>query len=190
MKNRVVIISLILVCVTIIAASPQRSSSGAPVSSTGAPNETTCAKSGCHDDNYVNAGKATLSLEIGDSIANYVPGKTYLLKVKIAEKAVTRFGFQIVALNQNNVNAGKFQLTDKAKTQLISNNLELTDRQYVTYTFAGTDGVNGISEWTLNWTAPNTSIGPVTFYVAGVSADDDMSDQGDYVYTIHKILNN
>ncbi|MEO6902982.1 MAG: choice-of-anchor V domain-containing protein [Bacteroidia bacterium] len=190
MKNKIVIISLVLVGFIIIAASPKRSSSGAPVSSTGAPNETTCAKSGCHDDNSVNSGKATLSLEVGDSIANYIPGKTYLLKIKMAEKAVTRFGFQIVALNHNNVNAGKFQLTDKARTQLISNNLELTDRQYVTYTFGGTDGINGASEWTLNWIAPKTNVGPISFYVAGVSADDDMSDKGDYVYTIQKVLNN
>lgn len=190
MKNRIIITSLILIGFTIIAASPKRSSSGAPVSSTGAPNEASCAKSGCHDDNSINSGKATLSLQIGDSIANYIPGKTYSLKIKIAEQTVTRFGFQIVALNQNNVNAGKFQITDQARTQLISNHLELTDREYVTYTFAGTDGTNGASEWSVDWTAPTTNIGPISFYVAGVSADDDMSDKGDYVYTIHKILNN
>jgi hypothetical protein len=189
-KNRIVIISLILVGFTIISASPKRSSSGAPVSSTGAPNEESCAKSGCHDDNSINSGKATLSIDLGDSIANYTPGKTYSLKIKITENAVTRFGFQVVALNHNNVNAGKFHLTDRAKTQLISNNLELTDRQYVTYTFAGTDGINGASEWDINWTAPNSNVGPITFYVAGVSADDDMSDKGDYVYTIQRVLNN
>jgi hypothetical protein len=190
MKNKIIIASIFLMGFVIIAASPKRSSSGAPPSSTGAPSETTCAKSGCHDDNSVNVGNASLTLEIGDSITNYIPGKTYSLKIKIAEKSINRFGFQIVALNNKNLNAGKFQITDEVRTQAFSNDLELTDREYVTYTYGGTDATNNASEWTVNWTAPNSNIGPVSFYVAGVSANDDTTDKGDHVYTISKILNN
>ena len=190
MKNKIIVAGIVLMGFIIVAASPKRSSSGSPASSTGAPNETTCAKSGCHDDNSINSGNASLSLQIGDSITNYIPGKTYSLKVKISENAVSRFGFQLVALTNKNSNAGKFQLVDQVRTQIVSNNLELTDREYVTYTFAGTDGTNGASEWMINWTAPSSNIGPVSFYLAGVSANDDMTDQDDHVYTISKILNN
>jgi hypothetical protein len=79
---------------------------------------------------------------------------------------------------------GKFTITDKERTQLVSNSYELKDREYVTYTFNGTDAVsNGLGEWVVNWTAPENATKPVVFYVAGVSANDDMSDKGDKVYT-------
>jgi hypothetical protein len=61
----------------------------------------------------------------------------------------------------------------------------------VTYTFNGTDAISkGIGEWIVNWTAPADLKTPVTFYVAGVSANDDMSDKGDKVYTKQLTITN
>ena len=62
--------------------------------------------------------------------------------------------------------------------------LKLQERTYVTYTFNGTDEIaKGIGEWTVDWTAPENTNEPVSFYVAAVSGNDDMSDKGDMVYT-------
>lgn len=192
MKNIILNASLLAVVIVIVAASPERSSSGAPGAHTGAPGEQTCATSGCHDDNTINSGQASLSIEVGSSIENYVPGKTYSVKVSISEKNVKRFGFQLLALNKSTLaSVGTFQIADAGRTQLVKNTQAFTDREYVTYSFNGTDATSeGMSEWLVNWTAPATDIGPVAFYAAGVSANDDMTDKKDHVYTTSKVLNN
>lgn len=185
MKKNVIILLALTLPLFIMSTMPERSSSGAPASHTGAPGEVTCTTSGCHDDNQLNKGTATLTIKVGDGITNYVPGQTYKIKVKIADPSVNRFGFQLVALaNQTNLMAGSFEILDAGKTQLLTNDKVLTDRSYVTYTFNGTDATSsGTAVWYVNWTAPSTNVGPVTFYAGGVSANDDMTDKGDYVYT-------
>ena len=185
MKKRIVILIAGVLPMLIMATMPERSSSGAPASHTGAPGEATCTTSGCHDDNGLNNGPATLKIEVGGGITNYIPGHTYSIKVKISDVAIERFGFQLTALaNNNNLMAGTFQIVDSIKTQLVQNAYTLNDRNYVTYTFDGTDAISiGVGEWEVNWTAPSTNIGSITFYAGAVSANDDMTDKGDHVYT-------
>ena len=192
MKNKLVVVAVIFLGMIVIAAAPERSSSGAPGAHTGAPGEQTCATSGCHDDNKLNSGLATLSIEIGNEIVKYIPGKTYQVKVKIAEPNVNRFGFQLLALNSNTLSSvGSFQIADPIRTQLVKNTAAFADREYVTYSFKGTDVTSvGMSEWIVNWTAPSTDVGAVSFYAAGVAANDDMTDKNDKVYTTSKILTN
>lgn len=176
---------LIVVVFAICAYGPGPSSAGAPASHTGAPGESTCAESGCHDDNIANSGSTKLSLEFEETPEKLIPGKTYNLKVILSDEHTSRFGFQILALEgETEKNAGSFSITDSARTQLVNNSRQLQDRNYVTYTFNGTDAIKkGYSEWKLRWTAPNTKIKSVDFYLAGVAANDDMSDKGDIVYT-------
>jgi Reeler domain len=190
MKPKHIVMSLsIAVSIAIMAMMPDKSSSGGPASHTGAPGEETCASIGCHDDNSVNSGQAKLTIDMG-TVSNYEPGHTYPITVKITESSVTRFGFQILALkNDDNSNIGTFQLTDPKRTQFIKNQYTLQNREYVTYTFNGTDAVSpGVGEWTINWKAPSTNVGPITFYASGVSANDDENDKGDYVYTTHSVI--
>jgi len=188
--KRISIFTFICLSLFIVSAKLGPSSSGAPPSHTGAPNENSCAVSGCHDDNKVNSGSAKVGIFINDSLhTTYEPGKTYQIKVRIADADINRFGYQLVALNDNNENAGSFQITDRKLTQLEHNTFELLDRQYVTYTFNGTGAIApGIMEWSVNWTAPKNT-GDVTFYTGAVAANDDETDKGDHVYltnlTIH-----
>ena len=170
---------------------PEQLSFGAPVSSSGAPDEVTCANSGCHDDSKINLGNALLQVKVGDNTAKYVPGKVYPITVKISEPGVKRFGFQIVVLkNNDHLNAGDMSVTDIPRTQVITNDIALQDRKYVTYTYPGTEpSAPGEGEWTMNWTAPEKNVGPVTLYIASVSANNDNTDKGDHVYTTSLILN-
>ncbi|HRG39165.1 MAG TPA: T9SS type A sorting domain-containing protein [Bacteroidia bacterium] len=185
MNRKIVYLGMLLLPVLIMAKMPKELSFGAPVSSSGAPGEVTCAHSGCHDDGTVNSGKALLQAEIGDNIKTYIPGKTYPIKVRITEAGVNRFGFQVVALkNSDQLNAGDMAITDAFRTQIITNEIELKDRRYVTYTYEGTEPfAPGVGEWTMNWTAPDKNVGPVTVYIASVSANNDNTDKGDHVYT-------
>jgi hypothetical protein len=190
-KKLTFILSACVAIIFMIAATPGKSSSGAPPSHSGAPDEKTCATSGCHDDNTANTGTAELSINIGKSLTKYEAGKTYPIKIQIKDKKKMRFGFQITALSANsNSSIGEFKIVDAVRTQLVNNAYELKERNYVTYTFNGTDAVSkGKGEWIVNWTAPTNTNDEVVFYVAGVSANDDMSDKGDHVYTTSLKLN-
>jgi hypothetical protein len=185
MKKTSILILIIGLPFINLATRIERSSSGAPAAHTGAPNEATCAVSGCHDDNKVNAGTAQLSIEVGNNLQQYTPGETYPIKIKIADSQVQRFGFQIVALYaQDAENAGTLSITDALRTQIVTDLSGVINRKYATYTFRGTDAVStGNGEWAVNWTAPLAAKGSVTFYVGAVSTNDDMGDKGDYVYT-------
>ncbi|MBK7819322.1 MAG: hypothetical protein IPJ60_18650 [Sphingobacteriaceae bacterium] len=115
----------------------------------------------------------------------YIAGQTYPVKIRITDANKQRFGFRITAMNaETQTNLGSFIITDAKRTQTVKNAYTLKEREYVTYTFNGTDAVsNGVGEWIVNWTAPKNSSEPVTFYVGAVSANDDMTDKGDKVYT-------
>lgn len=184
-KKIIVISSLALFACVLSSASIDKSSSGAPASHTGAPGENTCAASGCHDDNKLNNGTASLKIEVGAHEKVIVPGQTYPIKIKISDKQVSRFGFQLVALESQSLdNCGTLMIKDSARTKLVSNAYKLKDRKYVTYSFNGTDATGeGVSEWIVNWKAPTNFKKSVTFFVAAVSANDDMHDKGDRVYT-------
>jgi hypothetical protein len=154
-------------------------------SHTGAPGEQTCAASGCHDDNVINEGTAHLKMEVGMGETSIVPGKTYPIKINISDKNVSRFGFQLVVLDsKTQTNCGTLLLSDSLRTKLVTNAYKFKDRKYATYSFNGTDATSdGVAEWFVNWTAPIDLKQNVDFYVSAVSANDNMNDKGDKVYT-------
>lgn len=185
LKKTLLLTSCTIVLFVLLSASIDKSSSGAPASHTGAPDEKTCTTAGCHDDHEINSGTAHLNLEFGENVTHLIPGKTYSIKIQIHDKDVKRFGFQLLALgDKSKQNAGRFEITDSHRTQILKNRKTLTDREYVTYTFNGTDAVSpGLGEWMVNWTAPENLKEKVTFYFAAVSGNDDMGDKGDYTFT-------
>ena len=191
-KKTISLLGILFVCYLLISATLQKSSSGAPASHTGAPGEKTCAASGCHDDHALNSGTAVLNVTVlnADSAAEH--NKLYTIEIGIEDKDVERFGFQVVALTENTLqNAGVFEITDTYRTQLLTNRYELKDRQYVTYTFNGTDAVRkGKGYWQVKWKAPEKIKENIVFYVAAVSGNDDMHDSGDYTYTARYQLKN
>jgi hypothetical protein len=184
-KNLLVTCTSLFVAILLISATIRRSSSGAPASHTGGPGEKTCATAGCHDDTTPNVGSAQMSLQLGENETEIIPGHTYPVKITIIDPNVNRFGFQLMALeSKTHKDMGAFELTDSARTQIVTNEYKLRDRKYVTYTFDGTDALTeGKGEWIVNWTAPSDIKKGISFYLAGVSANDDMSDKGDKVYT-------
>ncbi len=157
---------------------------GAPVSSTGAPDERTCASAGCHDTYPLNPGQGLMSISIEGAENGFTPGRTYDITVRVADKDSKRFGFQLVALNNDDKsNAGVLSINDASRTQIITNELQFQDRQYATYTYLGTEQFSdGAGYWKVKWTAP-ASAKNVTLYSATVIANNDDTDYGDYVLT-------
>lgn len=147
--------------------------SGGPLDEkTGAPNEGTCAD--CHVGNDLNSPDGSLMLV--DIPETYMPNEVYEIVVELAHANQSLWGFEITALDADSAGAGTFKIVDEANTQLST---AANDKQYVKHTLAGT----AQAKWTIQWTAPDTDIGPITFYAAGNAADGKNGAVGDYIHT-------
>jgi hypothetical protein len=146
--------------------------SGPPAARTGAPGELTCTD--CHTQ---AAGVGQLQIV---APASYTPGATYQIQVKHVTTDTTRkrWGFEMTAL-ANNVNAGTFGNVN-ATTKIITG----SGRNYIEHTSTGTFQNQTLgATWTVNWTAPATNVGNVTFYAAGIQANNNGTESGDQTYS-------
>ena len=151
---------------------------GPPDERTGAPNETTCAMAGCHAGNELNATGGSLMLTIPET---YMPNEVYTIIVDLARAGQSRWGFEMTAVDESGAKAGSFELADEANTLLTE---AANGKQYVKHNTLGTaKGTADENQWTVQWTAPDADIGPITFYAAGNAANDDGGATGDYIYT-------
>lgn len=148
-------------------------SDGPPPGHTGAPGEVTCTN--CH------SGSSTGGTFTITPPANYQPGQTYQIVVRHinADPTRERWGFQLTALAATSP-AGTFS-NITGFTQIVGGAMQ---RDYVEHTVEGTfAGTRGGAQWTFNWTAPSTDVGPVTFYAAGNQANNDGTSSGDRILT-------
>jgi len=154
-------------------------SSGPPVAHTGGFGEPTCTA--CHFGT-LNSGPGSVTVT---APATYASGQTYQITVRVADPQRTngsqsRWGFEMSARTEGGQQAGSLNSTNN-QTQVIPN---FNSVQYVMHTTTGTRagtplGVN----FTFDWTAPDTSAGPVVMHAAGNSANNSQSNIGDRIYT-------
>ncbi len=186
MKNTILTVFVMSALIVILLSNTMKvTSTGAPIGSTGAPGETNCARSGCHTgNNNVNTGTGIMDISIADFNGTYIPGKTYTITVTLQQENIKRFGFSLAALNTNHKSAGQLTATDLSRTQVLKGSNQFEGREYITYKIMGTNPyTEHTGKWTFDWTAPAQQEGPVSFYLAGVSANNDGTDLGDEVYT-------
>jgi len=177
---------VLLLTFLIVATSGVRdiNSNAAPLGSTGAPGENSCAKSTCHVGSAVNSGSAFMNIQFSNNDASYMPDAVYDVTVSLQQTEIERFGFQLLALNSNNENAGTLLITDNDRTQTQEGIGPYEGRNYVTYKYAGTEPYSpGLGQWSFQWKAPASYQGDITFYAATVAANNDATDYGDTVYT-------
>ncbi|MBL4651779.1 MAG: hypothetical protein JKY53_02785 [Flavobacteriales bacterium] len=163
-------------------------STGSHPSSTGAPGELTCAKSGCHVNAVINPGDGVNTHTFKNSsaidVTGYAAGSTYSVEVNITQPFVSKFGFEIVALDANDNNAGSWIITDAARTwhQTTSAPSSL-NRKYVTHESAGTSPTSaGECSWGFDWEAPIAGTGDVTFYYCTNGTNNNEQNSGDTLY--------
>ncbi|MCS6917660.1 MAG: choice-of-anchor V domain-containing protein [Chitinophagales bacterium] len=151
-----------------------------PGSRTGAPSESTCGASSCHN-NTPNTGPGSVSLTFSNPSLKYTPGDTFQITVKVTDNTKTKWGFELTALNATNDSTpGKF--LNEASGILVSfpNPISsLSKREYVAHRDANT----ATSQWVINWIAPSTNIGDICFYAAGNAANNNGTTSGDNIYT-------
>ncbi len=145
-----------------------------PNEKTDAPGENNCMQ--CHSGNPLNAIGGALVLTVPET---YTPGEEYDIVVKLSREGQKRWGFQMTALNSKNVRAGSFTSVDPNTNTEVTNS-----RQYIEHSAAGTaQGTPDMNSWMFKWKAPESDIGPITFYAAGNAANNNFGTSGDYIYT-------
>lgn len=184
--KKILILSSVITVPMLFADFTYKKVSGGHPGSTGSPGELTCAKSGCHAGTVTQNNNTVNQLIFPTADSTYVPGQTYLIKVKVTKANIQRFGFQIEALKDGpNTNIGTFALTQTARTQIITHVVSSNTRYQVTHVQAGTPAfpTTGQNEWQFNWTAPSTNQGPITFYYATNCTNNNGLNSGDQTYT-------
>jgi hypothetical protein len=138
---------------------------GSPVSSG------TCAN--CHNGGNSVPGLSVQLLDNGNPVTSYQPNKDYILKVTVSGSEYQRFGFQTVALDDADEQAGTLTASS-AGTRALS----LSGKQYGEHTGPLASGV-----FEMNWKAPGAGKGNVKVYTAGLGAKNPTSDNGDRTAT-------
>lgn len=163
-------------------------SPGPPLGFTGAPGEGTCV--GCHYTYELNSGSG--KVRISGLPDNYTPGQTYTVSVTVTHPTARRWGFELTAIDTNGTSStiGSLNLTDSTNTDRRSTTISGQSRTYVHHTGSGTfPNQAGSASWSFTWTAPVSNVGVITFYVAGNAANNQVTPEGDYIYTTSVVVN-
>ena len=166
--------SLLLIPITIAIAIffyPKTSISnagGSPGGKTDSPNDgASCT--GCH---YAGAGTGS-AITTNIPTSGYIPNQVYTITANVNHSGITKFGFEITAeRNSGNAKTGSFLVTNNAEMKFTNNNTAITHKS------GGTSGSNSRS-WSMDWEAPNTGTGDITFYGAFIAANSNGNNMGD-----------
>ena len=146
----------------------QREVTGAPGSGGDAG---TCGNQGCHNSGAFNP-TVTIELLNGTTVVDkYVPGSSYTLRIvnTPGSGSPARFGFQAVALDASDNQAGAWQDVGAA-----NHTVELSGRSYVEHSAPSLSGT-----FELGWKAPAAGTGEVTFYAASNAVNANGGPTGD-----------
>ncbi len=147
------------------AANQNADRTGGPLSNNG---NTYCSM--CHSGgNFGTDVNLTLLSAEGDTITEYVPETTYTLRVAISAEGASAYGFQAVALDTANAQAGSYGDAPAGAAVVAVDGVD-----YAEHTERDSDGM-----WEIPWTSPALGTGPVTFYAAGNAVNNASGSQGD-----------
>jgi len=127
----------------------------------------------CTQCHYAGLGTgATITTNIPPS--GYIASQVYTITANINQSGINKFGFEISAEEANfgSAKTGSFMVTNSSQTKFVNNN------EAITHKSGGTSGFNSKS-WSMDWEAPSSGTGSVTFYGAFLGANGDGSNSGD-----------
>lgn len=144
---------------------------------TGAPGESTTVCGSCHTGGVYGMTTTTLSINeegTANPVTAYTPGTTYDVTLVVNNTMGTPngYGFQMTALDGNNVDVADFNPTS-INTQIATAN-NVGGRRYVEQ-----NGTSSSNTFAMKWTAPTAGTGDVTFYQIGNSVNGNSSTGGD-----------
>lgn len=183
--NKARLMSIAIIAVVMSTAFGILSDNG-KAGNTGSQGELKCDD--CHNS-YGNSNSGTGTIYVTSTMSNwqYVPGQTYTVNVIIKQTGKPLFGLGFEALTSTNTNAGSLVITNSAKTQIKTKTVSGVTRNNVVHQFNG--GLHADSAiFTFNWVAPTTNIGNIIFYFAGIAANNNGSENNDYVYHSSRVV--
>ncbi len=153
----------------------------------GAPGESTCASSGCHNDNAANSGAGGIAISSSNmSSMQYTPGQTYHISISISEGGKSLFGFGFEALDTANNNVGTIIVTKSTETNLHNSSYlggtNPAGRINIGHIKNG-GAANNNKTFNFDWKAPSNYTGNINFYAVGNAANNDGLASGDNIYT-------
>ena len=196
MKKILFIISVTIA--TVIAFYPTISNSntaGSIGGKTGSPTDgVSCTQ--CHYAGQIDEG-GFIWTDIPAS--GYIPGETYTITAGAIEGSnptnTSKFGFEITSEEANfgSSKTGNFIITNNTETKLINNNTAITHK--IGGTSVTIDPTTGAASrtWSMDWQAPSSGTGDVTFYAAFIGGNGDGTNAGDnyddYQITVSEGMN-
>ncbi|NUQ22655.1 MAG: T9SS type A sorting domain-containing protein [Saprospiraceae bacterium] len=169
MKSRLLRVALFLIGIITLLAS----SDNPPNGRTGAPFDGAC--SNCHSGN--NPGGYNAVIELSGLPNPIPPDSTFAVTLTVTTIAGSPFraGFQLVAVQSDNTNAGDLEALDsETGTEMFGS------REYIDHRNPKKFNGNPTVSWTFNWTSPSVSEGgQIHFYFTTLLADGNGSS-GDY----------
>lgn len=151
-------------------------STQAPAARTGAPFDGSCSSVGCHNGPPSSEMPGEILITMNGSTLDtgfsYMPGQTYTVNFSSNLASMLRFGFQLVAVDSADANAGSLAVTNSTNTVTSSSQ----GRTYIGHKDANTNDT-----WSFSWTAPSNNIGPVTFYYVLNDANNSGTAMGDNI---------
>ncbi len=157
--------------------------SGSNPGYTGAISEGNCTS--CHSSySLVTSGTQWNRIRMRSNIPStgYLPDSTYTITITYAESGISKFGFQLTALDTTNTAAGTFSTAD-TRTSTSSTSVGGKTRYYIGQTTTGSARVaTDSTAWTFKWKAPSTNVGKVKLFTTVNATNNNGSDNGDYIY--------
>ena len=158
-----------------VSAATVRFPDGPPLAHTGAFGEPTCLE--CHRGDSLNTEGGRLTLV--NLPERYQPGVSYDLGVLLRRADMQSGGFELALRFPDGTQAGRLEATVPALVRVRQDTLHGV--WYAHHLRPGTAVAGDSARWTVRWTAPD-SHQDVVISAAAVSANDDNSNLGDYVY--------
>jgi hypothetical protein len=164
-------------------------SSGAPLNTTGAPGNITCAQAGCHSTFALNSGSGRLSLAAPGGVNSYTPGQTIRMRVTLEDASAARWGFNLTVRKEGSSDfAGAVAVPSTPTPAVVAIRSDGATR-FVTHSPNGTFRTQRTqASWEFDWTPPAAGTGPVRFYLAGNAANNSGDEGGDRIYTANLAL--
>ena len=164
---------------------------GAPANTSGGdfPGESSCTQ--CHTGAAVNSGSGTVALLFDGVSAEefaYAPGQVVSLIVRATDENAARIGFQLTARSGNGCVAGgnlaRGSSASSGRVNVSEGPCGDSQEALIQWATHGLPKAGTEAEFAIEWTAPATDAGPVTFAVAVNAANGDQQSSGDSVYTL------
>jgi hypothetical protein len=139
----------------------------------------------CHNSySLQTSGPTWKNIELSGNWSNggYKNDSTYTLELEHKVSGITKWGFQITALDTSQDPIGTISVNSAGSgtTRRVSATKGGKTRYYITHSSSGTSGSGGRS-WTFDWKADSAYQGDVIFY-AVVNAANGSGTSGDTIY--------